>query len=134
MYGVVRLRGDPGASGEILDTLKMLNLKGKFNCTLVPENESYEGMLQKVKNFVTWGEINEDTLEELVGRVGGNVEVAKVSKELLKGKTMKEVGLKPTITLSPPSRGLKGSIKELYPGGEAGYRGEEINQLLKRMV
>jgi len=37
--------------------------------------------------------------------------------------------------LRPPKKGFKGKVKRSFAaGGEAGYRGEEINELLKRMV
>ena len=43
--------------------------------------------------------------------------------------------VKPVFRLSPPSKGYKGKTKKSYvAGGEAGYRGEAINDLLKRMI
>jgi large subunit ribosomal protein L30 len=36
--------------------------------------------------------------------------------------------------LTPPSKGFRKSIKQHYPDGELGYRGKEINVLLKRMI
>jgi large subunit ribosomal protein L30 len=37
--------------------------------------------------------------------------------------------------LHPPSKGFKGKIKRGYgSGGELGYRGEKINELLRRML
>jgi large subunit ribosomal protein L30 len=43
-------------------------------------------------------------------------------------------GVKPLFRLHPPSKGFRGSTKKPYPEGELGYRGEEINGLLTRMV
>ncbi|KXB05903.1 hypothetical protein AKJ51_04555 [candidate division MSBL1 archaeon SCGC-AAA382A20] len=137
MYAVIRLRGNPGAREEVLDTLQMLNLKDKFNCTLVPENESYEGMLKKVKNFVTWGEVEQVVLEKLLDRVEGyqNSDSSKTAGKLLNGgETLKEMKADPVISLTPPSGGFKGPLKKIYPDGEAGYRGKEINKLLERML
>ena len=43
--------------------------------------------------------------------------------------------VQPVFRLHPPSRGFKGKIKKSYGmGGELGYRGEKINELVKRMV
>lgn len=138
MYAVVRLRGRIGTREEILDTLEMLNLNKKFSCWLVPENESYEGMLQKVRNFVTWGEIQEEVLEEMLRKraksVGEDFDPSQTAKDLIADKSMKDLNLNFSIVLSPPSRGFKGSIKKIYPEGEAGYRGELINQLLEKMI
>jgi len=37
--------------------------------------------------------------------------------------------------LRPPSKGFKGKTKKSYAaGGEAGYRGEKISELIKRMA
>lgn len=139
MYAVIRIRGGAGTSRKILDTLDMLNLKRKFNCTLVPENESYKGMLRKVQNFVTWGEVDEDTMELLLDRRGSGAEgqdfdTEKVVKGLKGGETLNELGLKRRMRLTPPSGGFKKSVKKIYPGGEAGYRGDKINELLKKMI
>jgi len=41
--------------------------------------------------------------------------------------------IEPVFRLTPPSKGFK-SIKEHYPKGDLGYRGKEINELLKRMI
>jgi large subunit ribosomal protein L30 len=44
-------------------------------------------------------------------------------------------GVKPLFRLRPPSKGFKGKVKKSFAaGGEAGYRGEAINDLLKRML
>ena len=72
---VIQIRSVIGANKEVRDTLKMLNL-GKVNrCTIIHENPSYMGMLQKVKDYVTWGEISEEMLKILIekrGRLKGN--------------------------------------------------------------
>lgn len=137
MYAVVRLKGTTDMGGEEKGTLEMLNLKRKFNCTLVPENKDFEGMLQKVENSITWGEIKENALKKMLRKrvkKKDDSEVEELSKKLLNGKTMKELGLKPTIPLSPPSGGFKGSTKKTYPDGAGGYRGDNINELLERMI
>ena len=41
--------------------------------------------------------------------------------------------LKPVFRLTPPSKGFK-SIKQHWPKGDLGYRGKEINELIKRMI
>ena len=45
----------------------------------------------------------------------------------------KDSGIKPVFRLSPPSGGFN-AVKEYYPKGDLGYRGEKINELLKRMI
>ncbi len=147
MIAVIRIRGGVGVRKEIKDTLKMLRLHRKNHCTLWNVNDSVKGMLQKVKDYVTWGEISEEMLEKLVkkrGRKVGNKrlteeEVKKVLELLKNGdgqpsRILRENGIKPVFRLKPPSKGFKKSIKTPYPKGELGYRGEAINELLERMI
>ena len=152
MFAVIRLRGSSGVRGEIRDTLDMLRLKFVNNCVILPERDDYKGMVDKVKDYVTYGEIDKKTLVKMLEkriRLWGNKRVdEKVLKEvtkfesfekladgLMSGKTelknFKEVS--PVFRLSPPSKGLK-SIKEHYPKGDLGYRGEKINELIERMI
>jgi large subunit ribosomal protein L30 len=44
-------------------------------------------------------------------------------------------GIQRVFKLHPPRKGFKGKTKMNYrAGGEAGYRGEVINELIKRMI
>jgi len=44
-------------------------------------------------------------------------------------------GIKSVFRLHPPSKGFKGKVKRSYTtGGVTGYRGENINNLIKRMT
>ena len=147
MIAVIRIRGRVGVRKEIADTLKMLRLHRKHHCTLWKVNPSIKGMLQKVKDYVTWGEISEDVLKKLLKKRGRKIgdkrlsdaEVEKLFNELKAsseqpGKVLMKHKVKPVFRLSPPSKGFKKSIKQHYPKGELGYRGEAINELLDRMI
>jgi large subunit ribosomal protein L30 len=142
LFAVIRVRGSVGITRELSDTLMMLRLHRINHCVIVPGNQNFDGMLHKARNFITWGEIDKETLEKLVakrGRFAGDKRVTDLSyaKELaqfiLSGKPVKETGIKPVFRLSPPSKGYK-STKALFPRGSLGYRGEKINELLKRMI
>jgi len=142
ILAVVLVRGLVGTNRETRSTLSMLRLSRVNHCVLVPKNPSFQGMLEAAKYMVTWGEIGRETLEKLVakrGRFSGDkrIEDSNYAKELvdlmLSGKGPKEIGLKPVFRLSPPSKGYR-STKILYPKGSLGYRGEKINELLKRMI
>jgi len=142
LYAVVRLRGTVKARQKVIDTLKLLRLNRKMHCVLIPDTKSYKGMLQAAKDYITWGEISEEILKTLIekrGRRPGNSKLAKeeagsVVRSILDGKRPVDVGIKPVFRLSPPKKGFKGSIKQHWPRGELGYRGKEINKLLKRMI
>ncbi len=132
MYAIIRIRSTINASKDIRDTLKMLNLHRINSCTIIHPSPSYKGMLQKVKDYVTWGEIDDETLKLLLQRAKvENVEEA--IKKLKEGVKLKEI-TSPCIRLHPPRKGYK-SIKKPYKlGGAAGYRGKDINELIKRML
>jgi len=151
---VLRLRGDVDVRDEIRQTLKMLRLHKVNHATLIDVNESYLGMLQKVKDYATWGEISLDTLEKLIakrGRAAGNKaindkyvisnskfsSVKKFTEALATSKaSISDLhGLKPVFRLHPPKGGFDGKKKRaVKEGGELGYRGKDINRLLQKMI
>ena len=152
---VVRVRSDRGVERSIRDTMGMLNLTRVNHATIVPESSTYAGMLQKSKDFVTWGVVDAETIENLLtqrGRMVGDKPldnaavkagsdfktVKAFAKALASGEaSMKSVdGLKPVLRLHPP-RGAKGwgGIKRAYSiGGALGFRGDEIGSLAERMI
>ncbi|MHC1586779.1 MAG: 50S ribosomal protein L30 [Candidatus Hecatellaceae archaeon] len=150
---VVRIRGTVNVRGDVKDTLAMLRLHKANHATVIPATPTYLGMLQKAKDYLTWGEISEATLARLLqrrGRLEGNKPLTEeylrkmgfkgfeeLAKAICSGKlTLKQIpGLKPVFRLHPPSKGFKHSVKRhVAEGGELGYRGEKINELLERMM
>ncbi len=150
---VVRVRGTVNVRREIEDTLKMLHLTRNCHATLIDDRPSYLGMLQKVQNHVTWGEVSKEIIALLLKKRGSLVGGGKITDEYAKKIGFKSVddlaeaiynlqvefnklpGIKPVFRLHPPRKGYKGSIKKSYKsGGVTGYRGEAINDLLERMI
>ena len=70
MIAAIRIRGLIGIRTKIEDTLKMLRLYKKNYCCVVPNNPIYSGMLKKAKDYITWGEIDDETFNLLVGKRG----------------------------------------------------------------
>ena len=153
VFAVVRIRGRVDVPPDVKTTLKLLRLHKKFHATLVDDKPSYIGMLRKVQDYVTWGEINYATLALLLRRRGrleggakltddyvkkyGFSSIEEFAKAIVEGKAkITDIPkLKPIFRLSPPSGGFKGTIKRHYKdGGELGYRGEAINELIERMA
>jgi len=154
LLAIIRIRGTVDVPPEVKKTLEMLNLSKKFTAVIYPDNETIKGMLNVVKDWVTWGEVNKEVLKELIlkrGRHPGNRKVNEESIKEVAGKGIDEliddlltgkVGwhklapkVKPVFRLHPPKGGFKGSIKKPFTsGGELGYRGSQINDLLKRMI
>ena len=153
VYAVVRVRGTVNVRHDIKKTLEMLRLNRVNHCVLVEENESYKGMLQKAKDYITWGEIEKDTLVELIkkrGRLIGDKpldddyvksatsykSIEELAEAIIEGKIKyRELPeIKPLFRLSPPRRGYEGIKRAYTVGGALGYRGKDINDLIKRML
>ena len=145
MYAVIRLRSDIGVKHKIKRTLELLNLTRQNHCVIVGEKEL--PMVKKAKDYVTWGEVDKEVLKKMIlkrGRLPGNKkldeerikqmfgkDIEQLADEII--KTGKVEGMKKVFRLSPPRKGYK-SIKRHYPKGDLGYRGNAINELLKRMI
>lgn len=154
MYAIIRLRGDVNVRPEIKYTLRLLRLHSVNHCVVVEENDYNKGMIIKVKDYVAWGNISEDTLEGVLkdrGRLEGGERLTEEYlreetplgsiKELahslyegeLKMKDLMEYKIKPLFRLHPPRKGHKGIKRSVKEGGELGYHGDTINELLHKM-
>ncbi len=127
---VVLVRGMVKVVEPVKDTLAMLNLHRKNHCVVIEDNAVNQGMLVKVKDYVTWGEIDDVTFQELVQKRG------QLLVGMGKGLEVNGKKYKRFFALAPPRKGFerKGIKTSFKAGGALGYRGEKINDLLKRMV
>ncbi|MGB1698043.1 MAG: 50S ribosomal protein L30, partial [Thermoplasmatota archaeon] len=115
--------------------------------------ETTIGMLQKAKDYVTWGEVDADTLTEAIstrGRLIGDKpitddhvkantdfsSIADMAAAIVEGKFQyKDLAeVKPLLRLHPARKGLEGIKRSVQAGGALGYRGEKINDLMRRMM
>ena len=155
-FAIVRVRGPININGGIQDTMKMLRLTRPNHCVIVPTDPSHQGMLNKIKDYVTYGEVDATTLAELIrtrGRLYGDKPiddafvntatqgkyktVADFANAIALGKAkLKELGedAKLVFRLSPPQGGYEGIKRHYTMGGALGYRGKEINELIRRML
>ncbi len=136
--GIVRIRGLKGKPPKVTQTFELLHLDRVNRCAVYEDSPSLRGMLHAVKDFGTWGEIDQKTFELLIEKRGvvGKSKFAKVAAakkidakaaaaEIFTGKKKYEdYGLKPYFRLTPPSGG-HGTIKRTYPEGALGKRDKE---------
>jgi large subunit ribosomal protein L30 len=117
---IIRIRGTDDVKSGIESTLRMLKLHKKHTCSIYAKTDVLMGMLQKCKDYVTFGEIDEETYKLLV-------EKRAIVKE---GKTENY------FHLHPPRGGFeRKGIKTPYTlKGALGYRKEKINLLIKKMI
>ena len=110
---IVRVRGNIKVMKVFIDTMRMLNINRKNHCAVVESTPDIMGMIKKVKDFITWGEVSDAALKFL--------EIRKKDR---------------FYALQPPRGGYarKGTKMPFALGGALGYRGDKINDLLKRMI
>ena len=153
MKAVVQLRGEVNMHQGVRDTLGMLNIHKVNHCALVPETETYRGMITKVNEFVAHGEPDQEVLETVLSKraepfegsdavddewVAENTDysdIADLAEALLDEETtLREQGLTPVLRLHPPRGGHEGIKHPTKEGGQLGkHTSEEINKLLKSM-
>ena len=66
----VRIRGKTKIKITVEDTMKMMRLYKNNYCAILPNNPIYLGMLRMAKDYLTWGEIDEDTFRQLLDKRG----------------------------------------------------------------
>jgi large subunit ribosomal protein L30 len=150
----IRVRGQVRVRPQVGDTLDKLLLGRLHQARLLPATQSLVGMIEKAKDYITWGVPSEEVIEKLLvkrGRIPGNARltdayvkknsnhtsVKALAKAIATGKgSVSDVeGLKPVFRLTPPAKGYKG--KKNLPigmGGITGDRGEGISELALRMI
>ncbi len=115
MIAVIRIRGQVGVEKSIAETFNRLKLRKKYSCIVIKKpTKEQMGMIKKLRNFVAYGDINEETHKELVKKRGGKI--------------------KNFFRLHPPRKGID-SKKHFGVGkGVLGNNGEKINDLIMRML
>ena len=136
---IVLVRGVVNLSQSVKDTLNLLRLNKKNYCVVVENNPVNLGMIKKVKDFITWGEIDNDTFKELVSKRGEEFQARLTDrKEKYSYKSLEIDGkkYKPYFRLNPPRKGFgrKGIKVAFKVGGGLGNRAEKINDLIRRML
>ena len=152
----VRIRGTATDNPDVRKTMETLKMESTFRARLLESNPSTLGMLRTAKNLVAWGQVNPEVLESLLRKRAereGNKKldeefakvffkkenVAELAKSLITGevgvKDLWLAGVKPRFRLHPPKGGFKRSTRRAATdGGELGYRGDDINRLVRRMI
>lgn len=161
---LVRLRSDVNVTKRVRDTLGYLNLTRVNHATIVPDTPEYHGMVNKVRDHITFGTVDAQTVEKLLterGRAQGDEPitdkvladcsdyktVADYAAALAEGKTRlgirrlaegsktrREWAVKPVLRLAPPKKGHEGIKHAFNSGGALGDRGDQIGRLVERMV
>ena len=110
---VIRISGVVGLRRNITETLHRLRLRRKYSCIVIekPTKEQL-GMVNKVRDFVAFGEISDDMYKELVEK--------------------RKTKIKNFFRLHPPRKGIKSKLH--FPKGVLGDHKDKINELIGRML
>ncbi len=109
MIAAILIRGKIDSRQDVKDTLTMLNLDRKHACVTLENNPVNMGMLNKCKDFVTYGEVSEETAKRIDGIKQGKI-----------------------ARLHPPRGGLKSIKRSTTNGGDLGPR-KDMDALIERM-
>lgn len=151
-YLVVRIKGQADCPYWATTTMTLLKLDKKYRATILPAKDNTLGMLNKVKHYVTWIEIDASLAKELIDKKARKEGYKKITATDLKelgfessdalgaalaeGKATlsKLKPLKPWFALSPPKHGFKRSTKKLY--GQKGVLGQnkDLGKLVRNMM
>jgi len=135
---LIRIKGMLKLNKKVADTLYRLRLRRKYSCVVIKPTKELEGMFKKIKQFVAFGEIDENTFQDLVEKRGQLIDKKKsfdskkASQSILSGEEFEENNLKPFFRLHPPRKGI--NTKMSFPKGALGYHGLKINDLIRRML
>lgn len=151
MYAAVRVRGQPDVRKRIRENLDHLGLTQKNHCVLLPEEDTFRGMLVKSKDFITFGTIDSELAVELLesrgetdhGQLSDSLDELEFDtvEDLVEAyergdvslSELRERGFRNCVRLTPPSKGFKDTKQHYNQGGSLGDRGEAIEELLNRM-
>ncbi len=149
---VIRIRGSVNVNRTIAATLDMLGLKRVNHSVIIDDRPSYRGMLQKVKDYITWGSVDKDDVALILKNRGRVVGGDRITDEYVKANSaFKSIadfaaafadfkaelsdltGLKTLFRLHPPRKGHSGIKRAYTVGGALGNRGGEIKALIYKM-
>ena len=151
-YLVVRIKGQADCPYWATTTMTLLKLDKKYRATILPAKDNTLGMLNKVKHYVTWIELDANLAKELIDKKArkdgyqkitpadlkelGFANTEALGSALAEGKATlsKLKPLKPWFALSPPRHGFKRSTKKLY--GQKGVLGQnkDLGTLVRNMM
>ena len=152
---VVRARSDVKVERSIRETMGYMNLTRVNHAVIIPDNAQYRGMLQKAKDYITWGQAEVSMVERMLaerGRMTGDApltdaivaehtdykNIGDFAKAIVAGEAqVKDIPeLKRVFRLHPPRgpKGWGGIKRNFVVGGALGSRGEAIGELVERMI
>lgn len=139
MIIAIRISGMVDVPNNVNSILDNIHLRRKYAAVLIQETPENIKLLNKIRSFIAYGKISNESLAKLVTLRGekldkkGKIDAEAIVKNI-ENKSLKEMGMKPFFRLHPPRKGIE-SKKHFGVGrGVLGDNKEHINLLLERML
>ena len=120
------------------EALYRLRLRRKYSATLLKPTRENLKLLQMLRNFVAYGDINKETLKLLIEKRAKSIDNKKIDSSLvienIEKKSLRSSGIKPIFRLHPPRHGIDSKIHFPKAKGVLGDNKEKINDLVRRMI
>ena len=136
----IRVRGKINLTHGIIKTFENLNLYKQNWCIVLDNTPVNAGMLRKLKDYITFGEID-DAAVDMLNEKKGEEYTARLSdsKNKINHKKYREYKgkkYKKYFRLNPPKGGFerKGIKNTFISGGVLGNRKEKIIELIQKMI
>ena len=151
-YLVVRIKGQADVPHWARRTLELLKLEKKFRATILPAKYNTLGMLNKIKHYISWFEIDVELAKELLDKKARKSGYQKATADDLKSLGFDSVDamasalsegsavlsklkpLKPWFALAPPRHGFKRSTKRLYKQKGILGQNKDLGTLVRNMI
>ena len=135
---VIRISGMVNVPKKVQETLFRIGLRRKYAAIVMTANVENKKLINKIRNYVAYGNVKEDVLEKIIlirgqSKEKKKIDAKKVVKELGKKGLVKQ-GLKPFFRLHPPRGGIESKKHFGVSKGVLGDNKEKINDLVLRML
>lgn len=142
MKAVIRISGFVKIRGNVQETLYRMRLRRKYTLVLLPATKETKHLLDSVRNFVAYGDIDSDTLALLLQKRGQPLDGKPLKKDFdfataaaqLDKKSLEELEFKPFFRLHPPRGGIDARLHFGVKKGVLGENKEKVNGLIRRML
>lgn len=117
---IILIRSLINVEQGVKDTLRMLRLSRKQHASVYEMSPQVAGMLNKVKDYATFGVISEEVYKKLVEA---------------KGEKDAEGNVKNLFRLNPPVGGYeRGGIKKQFTAGGALGQRDNMDDMIQKMI
>jgi large subunit ribosomal protein L30 len=140
MIIIIRISGLVKLPKTVQETLFRLRLRRKYSAVLMKHSPENLKILQKVRNYIAYGNISEETLKELIEKRASPKSTSKKINadeiiEQIEKKDKRSWDIKPFFRLHPPRGGID-SKKHFGVTKKAalGNHKDKIDALVRRML